>query len=68
MQPCLSPPSISLHEMSAMICRGKRRICLTDSSKRNGSIYQEEPEIRTMEAEESEKECEVCDKQTLGVS
>lgn len=46
MQPCLSPPSVSLHEMRAMICGGKQRICLTDSSKHNGSIYQEQPEIR----------------------
>lgn len=46
MQPCLSPPSVSLHEMRVMICGGKQRICLTDSSKHNGSIYQEQPEIR----------------------
>lgn len=69
LRPCLSPTSVSLHEMSAMICGGKRRVCLTDSSKHNGSIYQERPEMRSMTAGERRwKECEECDKETLGVS
>lgn len=43
MQLWLSPPSVSLHGMSAAICDGRRRICLTDSGKHNGSVYQEQP-------------------------
>lgn len=52
--------------MRAMICGGKRRVCLTDSSKHNGSIYQEQPEIRVWGGDG--REARSVTKQTLGVS
>lgn len=52
MQPCLSPSSVSLREIAAMICGGERRVCLTACGKHNGSIHQEQPGRRTVGAEE----------------
>lgn len=50
MEPCLPPPCASLRDASAMVCGGKRHVRLRDSSKHNGSIHQEEPEIGSMRA------------------